>query len=184
MKFQDIPQFTGWGNYQVDVGVRYILPTLEGYKKDYGLDMNPDFQRAHVWTKEQQVQFLEFFFKGGKTGRQILFNCAGFGHGRLGTMVLVDGKQRLEAFRRFLENEIRIFGTLYNEFEDKVDQMMTMRFFVNDLKTTAEVLQWYIDLNAGGTVHTEAEIEKVKCLLWKELERGSTPHDGRKKGKK
>lgn len=164
-RFKDIPQFTGWGNYQVDVGVRYLQQMLAGYKQDYKLDMDPDFQRAHVWTEAQQVQFLEFFFKGGKTGRQVLFNCPGFVRGQLGQMVLVDGKQRLEAFRRFLENEIRIFGSLYSEFEDKINQMMTMRFFVNDLKTRREVLQWYIDLNAGGTVHTEDEIEKVRKLL-------------------
>jgi len=165
MRFKDIPQFTGWGNYQVDIGIRYLLTALADYEKDYKLDMNPDFQRAHVWTEAQQIKFLEFFFKGGKTGRQILFNCPGFTHGRMGCMVLVDGKQRLEAFRRFLTNEISIFGSLYSEFEDKINQMETMRFFVNDLKTRKEVLQWYLDLNAGGTVHTEGEIEKVRKLL-------------------
>jgi len=165
MKFQDIPKFTGWGNYQVDIGICYLLTVLDNYKQDYKLDMDPDFQRAHVWTEAQQIKFLEFFFKGGKTGRQILFNCPGFTRGRLGHMVLVDGKQRLEAFRRFLTNEIRIFGSLYSEFEDKINHMVTMRFFVNDLKTRKEVLQWYVDLNAGGTVHTEAEIGKVRKLL-------------------
>ena len=165
MRFKDIPRFTGWGNYQVDIGIRYLLTTLADYEKDYKLDMDPDFQRAHVWTEAQQIKFLEFFFKGGKTGRQILFNCPGFTHGRMGCMVLVDGKQRLEAFRRFLTNEISIFGSLYSEFEDKINQMETMRFFVNDLKTRKEVLQWYLDLNAGGTVHTEGEIEKVRNLL-------------------
>ena len=52
-----------------------------------------------------------------------------------------------------------------HEFEDEFDHLMTMRFFVNDLKTRKEVLQWYVDLNAGGTVHTEAEIDKVRKLL-------------------
>ena len=165
MKFRDIPQFTAWGNYQVDVGVRFLMSTLEDYIKDYKLDMNPDFQREHVWTEAQQVRFLEFFFRGGKTGRNILFNCAGFNHGRLGQMVLVDGKQRLEAFRRFFKNEIEVFNYKYSEYEDKPDNMLTMRFFVNDLATREEVLQWYIDLNAGGTVHTEAEIERVRKIL-------------------
>jgi hypothetical protein len=39
---------------------------------------------------------------------------------------------------------------------------------VNDLKTKAEVLQWYLDINSGGVVHTETELEKVKRLLTKE----------------
>ncbi len=36
---------------------------------------------------------------------------------------------------------------------------------VNDLKTEKEVLQWYVDMNAGGTPHTSEEIEKVKRMI-------------------
>jgi hypothetical protein len=41
---------------------------------------------------------------------------------------------------------------------------------VNELKTRREVLQWYLDLNAGGVVHTTKEIERVRELLAKEGE--------------
>lgn len=33
---------------------------------------------------------------------------------------------------------------------------------MNDLKTEKEVLQWYIDMNSGGTPHSNMEIERVK----------------------
>ena len=36
---------------------------------------------------------------------------------------------------------------------------------VNDLKTEKEVLQWYVDMNVGGTPHTDEEIEKVKKMI-------------------
>ncbi len=36
---------------------------------------------------------------------------------------------------------------------------------VNDLKTEKEVLQWYVDMNAGGTPHTDKEIERVKRMI-------------------
>ncbi len=36
---------------------------------------------------------------------------------------------------------------------------------VNDLKTEREVLQWYVDMNAGGTPHTSDEIEKVRKMI-------------------
>ena len=32
-----------------------------------GLQFNPDFQRGHVWTEGQQIAFMEFLLKGGKT---------------------------------------------------------------------------------------------------------------------
>ena len=39
------------------------------------------------------------------------------------------------------------------------------RWHVNDLSTYSEVLQWYLDLNSGGTVHTEEELNRVQQLL-------------------
>lgn len=41
----------------------------------------------------------------------------------------------------------------------------TVKLNVNDLKTEREVLQWYIDMNAGGTPHTMEEIDRVKKLI-------------------
>ena len=170
MKFADIKPFTSWGHYQVDVSVRYLQNTLDDYVKDYNLDMNPDFQREHVWNETQQIRYLEFFFKGGRTGRDILFNCPNFTHGNpRGKMVLVDGKQRLEAFQRFFANEIVIFGGKLSEYTDKPDFTTTLRFFVNDLPTRMEVLQWYVDLNAGGTVHTTDEINRVRTMIGLEM---------------
>lgn len=36
---------------------------------------------------------------------------------------------------------------------------------VNNLKSEKEVLQWYIDMNAGGTPHTNEEIERVEKMI-------------------
>jgi len=43
-----------------------------------------------------------------------------------------------------------------------------MRININDLPTRKDVLQWYLQMNTGGTVHTEEEINRVKMLLEKE----------------
>lgn len=40
-----------------------------------------------------------------------------------------------------------------------------MYLSVNDLKTEKEVLQWYVDMNSGGTPHTNEEIERVKKMI-------------------
>ena len=32
-------------------------------------------------------------------------------------------------------------------------------------ETEREVLQWYVDMNAGGTPHTTEEIDRVKKLI-------------------
>lgn len=80
-------------------------------------------------------------------------------------MVLVDGKQRLEAIRRFYENELPVFGSFATEYTDRLLMHQSIKINMNDLSTRAEVVQWYIDLNSGGTPHTESEIEKAKALI-------------------
>jgi len=67
-----------------------------------------------------------------------------------------------------LNNEIKIFGLFLNEFEDSLTTAtahMNLRFNVNNLKSKKAVLNWYIDMNSGGTPHTEEEIERVKKLM-------------------
>ena len=62
--------------------------------------------------------------------------------------------------------QLKAFGLYRNEYGDQPDQLdASFKVHVNNLKTRAEVLQWYLDLNTGGVVHTDEEIEKVKQLL-------------------
>ena len=79
--------------------------------------------------------------------------------------VCVDGLQRITAVLRFLNNEIKAFGYYYNEYEDKLPFEVDLLININNLKTEKEVLQWYVDLNEGGTPHTSEEIDKVKQMI-------------------
>lgn len=172
MLFKDIPQFTQC-HYAVDVAWSYLSLHLERAKTEYHLDLDPDFQRGHVWTPEKQTRFVEFCLRGGASANNVYFNCAGFNLGRSGDYVLVDGKQRITAVLDFLGNRVPVFGGhLFGEFEDKLRMTgPSFRWHVNDLETRAEVLQWYIELNSGGVIHTDEEIERVKALLQKEKEK-------------
>jgi uncharacterized protein DUF262 len=166
-RFRDIPQFVEWGGYAADVPWNHIERTLVNFSSGTTLELDPDFQRAHVWTERQQSAYVEFILRGGKSGRDILWNCPGWPSHRDGrSLVLVDGKQRLQAVRRFLGNEITAFGNFCASYSDHMPMTgPSFRFHVNGLKTRAEVLQWYLDLNRGGTIHTDDEIEKVRSLL-------------------
>ena len=173
MKFKDIKPFTQDGSYEINIGLKYLEKVLKDYDEDYGLELNPDFQRGVVWTEEQQIAYVEFFIRGGKTARVIYFNCPSFNNftGNNNPMVCVDGLQRLTALRKFLNNELKVFGGYLNDFEDKdifLRRTDQLRFNINNLKTRKEVLQWYLDFNSGGTVHSQEEIDRVKTLLEKE----------------
>lgn len=170
MRFRDVPQFSGWGNYVVDHGWRHLLDTLERYQEEYGLELCPDFQRGHVWTPHQQTAFVEYGLRGGHYSMNILTNCVGWLRGMSGPFQMVDGLQRVTAVLRFLRNEVPVFGGHYfRDFEDNMSPMEPrFRWYVNDLNTRAEVLSWYLDLNSGGTVHTARELDRVRDLLREE----------------
>ena len=112
-KFGDIPQFTRDGNYQCDVNISRVPRWIKDMEEDMNLQLNPDFQRGHVWTEEQQIAWLEFFLKGGKSGNIIYFNCPSWHwsvpDGAYNEFVCVDGLQRLTAICRFINNEIKVF---------------------------------------------------------------------------
>lgn len=169
-RFSDIPKFTDVGHYAVDFPLDYLVKNIEEWEKESGLQLCPDFQRGHVWTQEQQVAFIEFFLRGGRSGRDLYFNCPSWHlsvpDGAYNEFVCVDGLQRLTAIRRFITNEIPCFGSYYKEFEDSMRiSTDTMRVHVNDLKSKKEVLQWYIEMNSGGTVHTDSEISRVRRMM-------------------
>lgn len=170
MRFRDIPQFISDGSYQVNMSWEYMIEWLDRLVKEEGLQLNPDFQRGHVWTEEQQIKFLEFILQGGKTGRTLYFNDPYWHSVRPKTgyadFVCVDGLQRITAIQRFMNNEIPVFGMYHKDFEGETDLIRhSMVLNVNDLKTKKEVLQWYIQMNAGGTPHSIEEIERVKKLM-------------------
>ena len=138
------------------------------YIDNYNLQLNPDFQRGNVWTEQQQISYVEYILKGGTSARVIYFNQAGWMTNFEGDFVCVDGLQRITALLRFINNDLKVFGTYYKDFEDKLYDRVDILININNLKTRKEVLQWYIEFNTGGTIHTEDEINKVKELLKKE----------------
>ena len=169
-KFRDIPQFTKSSNYHVDVAWEYMVSDWLPEMIKHGLDLDPDFQRGHVWSEEQQSRYCEFILRGGHSSKEIYINDPHWNSTfKDGSAVLVDGKQRIMAASRFMNNEIKVFGHYRREFTDRLD-MLKARFSVNinDLPTKAEVYQWYLDLNDGGVVHTKAELDKVRKLLAKQ----------------
>lgn len=83
--------------------------------------------------------------------------------------VCVDGLQRITALRKFWGNELKVFGHYRNQIEGiPRDSTSSVMIHINDLQTKADVLQWYIEMNEGGTPHTKEEIARVKHLLEEE----------------
>lgn len=75
------------------------------------------------------------------------------------------------AIIRFVQNEIKVFGHYFDEFEDTTDLHQGVKVNINQLPTRKDVLQWYYELNAGGTPHTEEELSRVLQIIKEEKEK-------------
>lgn len=162
----DIPQYYV-AKYEVDVGLKYLEEWLAQYGTIEGetLEMNPDFQRAHVWDDAKRIKYVEYIMRGGTSSRHIYWNHPGHMGSFKGAMQLVDGKQRIEAVRRFMRDDLPIFGHTREHWDGPIRIGYGLHMCIGSLQTRAEVLQWYLDLNDGGVVHTANELNKVRAML-------------------
>lgn len=158
--------------YEVDCFFHFVEKTITTFADDYGLELVPDFQRGHVWSQAQQERFIEAIVRGAVStaGLLIQFNCPAFSDKASGDLVpqmqCVDGLQRLTAIRRYIAGEIKAFGRRVDDLRGTPfdARRYVFRVAVHDFQTRADVLQYYLDLNAGGTPHSAEEIERVRAL--------------------
>lgn len=160
-RFDDIPKIT-MARYNVDISWDYLQKWIDDNK----IDMNPDYQRDYIWKDSQKEKYIEWILKGGQSGKDIYFNHPGWFKKWVGTMEIVDGKQRVSAVLEFLKNKVKAYGHYLNEYEDKI-RFTDCMFHVHvlDIENRKKLLRWYIDMNSGGTIHTDSDINKVKNLL-------------------
>lgn len=139
-----------------------------------GLELNPDFQRGHVWTLAQQTHFIENCLRGvvASSGFLIQFNCPGWLEDAPGSdlppgLQCVDGLQRYTAVTEFMKGNVKPFGfTAEQLFRTQFSpRRIHMKVAVHDFARRADLLDHYLAINAGGTPHSAEELERVRGLL-------------------
>lgn len=173
MKIADIPQLIHV-NQATNCDFEEIKPLLKRFKESYGLNLDPDFQRPHVWDENTKVKFVEYILRGG-TVPPLRFNSPAFGghtqekHSDLNEdVVLVDGKQRLNAVLEFMDNKLEVFGGVFlNEFDNPLLLLRRagLTYQVNKLQTKKELYRWYLEMNEGQIAHTNDELDRVRKML-------------------
>jgi hypothetical protein len=124
------------------------------------------FQRGHVWTESQQIAYIEYVLRGGK---EVWFNYPGWDgpdHIDNARMVCVDGLQRITAVNRFNNNEIKAFGRYKSDYYGVLGvNDYTFDIYVNDIIEERDVIEWYLEMNSGGTPHSAEELDRVRKLI-------------------
>lgn len=119
-KWEAVPQLPK-AHYSVDFAWKNIERSLASFADGVELRLDPDYQRGHVWTEDQQRAM------GGEVGRVLTWNSLDWPQA-LTPIELVDGKQRLTAVRRFIAGEIKCFGMRFARGDHLgLDQVFSFR---------------------------------------------------------
>ena len=158
---------------------------IEQQSEDGGFNDSPEYQRGHVWTEAQQISFIEAVLRGiiPDSLLSIRLNNPTFDDSVLSAwcnhkqwlselpreVQVIDGEQRLQTIRKFMHNKLAVFdgkikadnlnGTHFSA-KGRIIQVNIMNF-----TTQRDLLQFYLDLNAGGTPHSQQELDKVRAML-------------------
>lgn len=162
-------------HYKADYPLSSLEHALKRMEADWGLELNPDYQRGHVWNVDQQIYFVENLIRGavGDTGKVVQFNHPNWEMNQRTDSDLpdrlqcIDGLQRLTPLLRFSRGEIKPFGLSIEDLNGTpwAPGRIHITLAVYRIQTREELLQYYLDLNTGGTPHHESEINRVHELL-------------------
>lgn len=106
-----------WGDYPIDtLLIRHETRTIHDVVRriDHGsFVMDPDFQRAFIWSEEKQSKLIESVLM------RIPLPVFYLAEDTDGRMIVVDGLQRLSTFVRYIKNELSLRLPSQNELDRK-----------------------------------------------------------------
>jgi hypothetical protein len=157
------------------IGSRPFFPLLGMTEAlaSYGVSLEADYQRGHVWTTEQQMDFVGHLLVGGAV------QCCVMNRGPTGDLhpaEVVDGKQRITACCAWSDGHIPAWipgkgqvwaKDLNQKWQTKSSCTIGLELGIV-LMTRRECLRLYLKLNSAGVVHEPDELERVRRLLEKE----------------
>jgi len=138
----------------------------------------PEYQRELVWTQKQKVDLIGSILVGNPIGEFLfkkVFGTLPNGHRDNCTVEwhVIDGQQRVNAIREFIDNKFTYNGKYFKELK-----YWDARAFINDYNVSALTVKEitleieidiYLKRNIGGTAHTKEELEKARKFLIKDV---------------
>ncbi len=123
----------------------------------------PSFQRELCWDRERQIKLIESVWLGFSIGTYVVndLNMETV-QGRFHPLqdMLIDGQQRLEAFRAYFMDEFPVFGARWSELpmlENRRFRNTVFPFIKVYILDEDKLREAYNRLAFGGVAHTEAQ---------------------------
>jgi hypothetical protein len=153
-------------SYPADFTVKGLVDKLKENKI-----VLPDFQRRFIWDIRKQSRLIESILLGLPIPQIFLFRKAGKPY-----LYIIDGYQRLQTLRNFLEDNLKLdldddnpwrgykFSDLSEEDKSIVEDYVIRSIIIRQIKPDNEDLSmFYIfeRLNTGGVILTPMEIRRA-----------------------
>lgn len=157
--------------------------------REYGLDLNPRYQRGSVWTTEQRVALIRSWLAGVPVPAVTINDRSRDfeGDGEF-TYAVIDGKQRIETAIEWLEGRLAVPASWFTaeDVEQTVEtddgpyvtfeglsKSARLDFVLSKAKlpmietrvtTIAEEAALYVLLERSGTPQTEADVQRAQTV--------------------
>lgn len=164
--------------YTAHSQIKGFAERMNRLSSDYGnpIEMNPDFQRGHVWTLTQKQDFVRNVLRGAipESGFVIQFNCPNWENfdyvGDLPRgLQCVDGLQRVTALTEFCDSKFSVDGLFEQDLQGSSFAITRGQFYfivqVYAFENKRELLGHYLAINGGGTPHSEDELDRVRQMM-------------------
>jgi len=138
----------------------------------YGIDLDPEYQRGNVWTREQKVNLIDSMFKNIDIGKFTIIKRP-WGDNPNAPMTpklyeMLDGKQRLTAVYEFFIGKFQYKGKYFHELHPR-DRHHIKYYTINWAETQPltkeQKYRYFLKLNTTGTPVSEEHLNKVRKLL-------------------
>ena len=122
--------------------------------------LDPDFQRAFVWSPEQQSRLIESVLM------RIPLPVFYFAETKTGETIIVDGLQRITTFHRFMNDEFKLthvakgnnalhgkkFSELHPKFKNRIRRTNLILYIIDEKAPNRAKLDLFERVNSGTTL--------------------------------
>lgn len=151
------------------LGLRFSKTKLRELVNRYyedGIDVEPEYQREHVWELEDKQKLINSIFTGMDIGKFVIsFNSSVLSSEDGFMYEIIDGKQRLTAIIEYYEDKFECNGVKFSDLSimDKKGFMST----TIDIAETEDLSEkkkreYFLAINDMGKPVDKSHIEKVR----------------------
>ena len=151
--------------------IRWVEGVKSRFAETYDFDVylptiGENLQRGIVWTREQQIRFIEEIFDRNTVLPNVVVNEVADYDTMEKVSKVIDGKQRLTAIKLFVEGEFPVFGDVFYKdvspmFWSAADRLVFVTYYEH--LTDKQLVVLFDKLNFWGVEQDKDRFASIKA---------------------